>query len=367
MEINISPTNNVLHVCSHLHVGGKTTFVESLITLNRYYDNMHDLLLLFKSDNKKIERFCRVHYLVFGKINFIQNFLNLRNIIKNYSAIMIHSAHPIVIFPFLFSKKQIFLFQHGMSINSGFVLMRLIKKMWYSILPVVLNAKTICSTEFAFVKTRGSGIILCKNNNITIPFGIRLNQKVGKIRDIMGKDTITVGMANNLVSGKRNDIVLKSLQTYKGEKRINLKIAGDGTELEYLKMLTDKITSNKVQVDFLGEVHDMDSFYDDLDIFILPSKDESFGLVVLEALTRLIPVIVFQDVGGCISLIDDGKNGFITQRGIEGLAFIWKVLNEHPEIISEQSKFISLMDFRKYDINNTRKKLDRLINQKKSY
>ena len=41
----------------------------------------------------------------------------------------------------------------------------------------------------------------------------------------------------------------------------------------------------------------MASFYKTLDMLILPSKEESFGLVVLEALAHGAPVAVFSDVG----------------------------------------------------------------------
>lgn len=55
----------------------------------------------------------------------------------------------------------------------------------------------------------------------------------------------------------------------------------------------------------------MASFYKSVDLFIFPSTEESFGVVVPEALVHGIPMAVFSDVGGAIDLVRDGENGFI--------------------------------------------------------
>lgn len=282
-------------------------------------------------------------------------------IVKDYEAIMIHSAHPILAAPLFFSKKQIYLFQHGMAVSSGSILKKTIKRIWYSLFPILFNARTICSTEFAFKKAKKLGIMLSRKRNIIIPFGININSSAGRLRDIRNKHVIIAGMANKLTSSKRIDLVLKSLDSYKGKHEIRLKIAGNGPELAYLKELVKNNKSEKVRVEFLGEVRDMNSFYDGIDLFLFPSKNESFGLVVLEALTRYIPVMVFEDVGGCIVFIEDGKNGFVIKNINGGLTRIWKKLEEDPRIIFRLSKYISESDFVKFDIVNTRIKLDILV------
>ncbi|MDR0931417.1 MAG: glycosyltransferase family 4 protein, partial [Victivallales bacterium] len=50
--------------------------------------------------------------------------------------------------------------------------------------------------------------------------------------------------------------------------------------------------------------------YQDSDVFIMPSRDETFGIVVLEAWSAGLPVIA-SAVGGLTQLIRDGENGLL--------------------------------------------------------
>ena len=57
-----------------------------------------------------------------------------------------------------------------------------------------------------------------------------------------------------------------------------------------------------------------------LDTFVLPSRHEPFGIVVLEAWAAGRPVIV-SEVGGLQRLVDGGEDGlFIDSGDVEGLA-----------------------------------------------
>ena len=66
----------------------------------------------------------------------------------------------------------------------------------------------------------------------------------------------------------------------------------------------------------------MPTFYQKLDIYLCASKSEGFSLSVLEAASCGLPVISTR-VGGCVDLIEDGKNGFLVDRNVE--AFVEKI------------------------------------------
>jgi glycosyltransferase involved in cell wall biosynthesis len=276
---------------------------------------------------------------------------------------MIHAAHPIVVFPLLWLKKKCFLFQHGMSVSHGALVTKIFKRFWFSLIPILLGANVVCSTEFAFQKTRRLGIFLQKKRCLIIPFGIQLNGHPLKSNTRKPNGAIRIGMAGRLASQKRQDWVLQSLLTYSGDTQIHLKIAGSGPLLNSLKDLGKKIESNNILVEFLGNLNndDMKAFYNKLDLFVFPSKDESFGLVLLEALSHWVPVAVFKDVGGCLSVVQDRANGFVLQNGIRGLEELWKTLDKDSRILAEQRQFISTMDLHEYDTSHTRAKLDSTV------
>jgi glycogen(starch) synthase len=68
----------------------------------------------------------------------------------------------------------------------------------------------------------------------------------------------------------------------------------------------------KAAVNFLGHVSDVDlaRYYSESDIFVAPSRFESFGLVLIEAMRHGVPVIAC-DIGGMREIITDGVDGYL--------------------------------------------------------
>jgi glycosyltransferase involved in cell wall biosynthesis len=64
-------------------------------------------------------------------------------------------------------------------------------------------------------------------------------------------------------------------------------------------------------VDWLGIVppNSMAEIYSDADLFIFPTRYESFGLVVIEAMAAGLPVIVSNVIGA--GIVTDGRNGIV--------------------------------------------------------
>lgn len=86
----------------------------------------------------------------------------------------------------------------------------------------------------------------------------------------------------------------------------NLYLAGFGEQEQELRRLA------KENVHFLGAIENkkLHTFYQQMDVFVLPSQSEAWGLVVEEALNNGIPVIVSDRVG-CAEEIINNSNGLI--------------------------------------------------------
>ncbi|MDD3593463.1 MAG: glycosyltransferase family 4 protein [Candidatus Gastranaerophilales bacterium] len=72
------------------------------------------------------------------------------------------------------------------------------------------------------------------------------------------------------------------------------------------------------RVEILDYNVDMDEFYNELDCLVMPSVNEAFGLVLLEAASYFVPTVA-SSTAGSAELLQDGKNGFIFRRQKHGI------------------------------------------------
>ena len=90
-----------------------------------------------------------------------------------------------------------------------------------------------------------------------------------------------------------------------------------------------------MSVQFLGFKNqtEIPTYYDLCDVFVLPSDHEPWGLVVNEVMNTGKPVIVSDQVGAGLDLVEDGKNGFVVPVGhVAMLADRLKCLTDNPEL-----------------------------------
>ncbi len=98
---------------------------------------------------------------------------------------------------------------------------------------------------------------------------------------------------------------------------------------------------------FLGAIDNKQlyQYYQNADVFVLPSLSEPWGLVVEEALNNGLPVIVSDRVGCAEEIVVEGKNGLIFQSGNRQslMECIDSISNIH--LYNHMRKEISLLDF----------------------
>jgi glycosyltransferase involved in cell wall biosynthesis len=101
-----------------------------------------------------------------------------------------------------------------------------------------------------------------------------------------GLNVIYVG---RLVDWKTIDIAIDAVA--KSKTKAQLKIIGDGADRAKLEQYAH--SKNAANVEFVGMVPhaEVNRYYDEADIFVLPSIRECGGAVVLEAMSRGLPVI----------------------------------------------------------------------------
>ncbi len=139
------------------------------------------------------------------------------------------------------------------------------------------------------------------------------------------------------------DVLLEAYNLVKNKNKC-LVLLGYGAEIEKYK---DIIKSKNIKsVYFLPhmEISELIDVYSFSDIFVLPSREETWGLVVNEAIACKLPVIVSNKVGCAKDLVSQNKNGYVFDHNnpSELTEMLSKLLNSKTlrEKFSHESKII---------------------------
>ena len=116
----------------------------------------------------------------------------------------------------------------------------------------------------------------------------------------------------NLIKRKNVDLVIKECENL----NVELRIIGDGKELNNLK----KLSSKPVFLGYLPHTKVLEEMKK-ADVFALPSINETFGMVYLEAMASGCITVCRKD-DGVSGIIKNGENGYFWEDGI-----IEKIIN----------------------------------------
>ncbi len=158
-------------------------------------------------------------------------------------------------------------------------------------------------------------------NAVVIPNGVDLSSfsildknETRRHNGVYKPDTHYVGFVGNLVPIKRVDKLPDIFLNVENQvPNVKFLIVGDGSLKDTIKK---KFTANGLDVVFTGQVRPemVPSWMNCMDCLILPSRNEGWGSVVLEAQACGVPV-VGSDAGGIPEAV--GEGGLIVEEGDE--------------------------------------------------
>jgi len=150
-------------------------------------------------------------------------------------------------------------------------------------------------------------------------------------RECASRKGLRLGYLGRLHSKKNIDLILKALSAVSDD--ITLSIAGDGPELETLQALSDSLgIAHRVSWQGFIDGEQKQIFLNDINVLIMPSDYECFGMAAAEAMIHGTPVITTPNTG-IAEVIRAGGGGEIVSAETDTVrAVIEKLANERDKL-----------------------------------
>jgi glycosyltransferase involved in cell wall biosynthesis len=148
-------------------------------------------------------------------------------------------------------------------------------------------------------------------------FGSR--ERAGSIRRNLGLDpeAVVVGMVASLSEGKRQDLLIRAAKRISAlHPECRFLLVGAAGQARYARRIRGMIETLDLekQVILTGFLEDIPSLMLALDLFVLPSNNEAFGIVLLEAMANG-RAIVGSRSGAVPEIVRHGVNGLLFDAG----------------------------------------------------
>jgi glycosyltransferase involved in cell wall biosynthesis len=211
---------------------------------------------------------------------------------------------------------------------------------------------------------------------VCIPLGIEtenlLSQSVGKeqARNFWGikSNMPLIGIIGRLDIQKNQHLLIEAAKILKDRDIIiDLLIVGEPTRdtehLNYSKNLRDMVQKFNMEdhVHFHPFTNKITTFYEALDIFVMATNKETYGMVTLESMLLGTPVIA-SNAGGTPEILGYGKFGTLFESGnAKDLAEKIMYALENKEIINEKAQSANKIVLQKFDYRSECKQITELI------
>lgn len=181
--------------------------------------------------------------------------------------------------------------------------------------------------------------------------------KVRRLKNTEPKTTLRIGTISRLAPQKNLNLLidLAELLREKGF-RFLIQIVGVGPDESLLKhQIKERGLENEIS--FLGKTGDVMSFLEVQNVFVLTSKYEGFGLVLLEAMDAELPIIAARN-SAIPEILGEGHPGLFISNNLnslfETMQNILRLPETYEKTMKAQSERLDLFSMERYFLEHHR-------------
>lgn len=133
-----------------------------------------------------------------------------------------------------------------------------------------------------------------------------------EIKDIKKKNGIkeekVILSVGQFIYRKGFDLLISMMKTL--NRDIGVYIIGGNPNEKYLSLKNENQLDNVHFLEFKNS-HDLEEYYKIANVFVLPTREDIWGLVINEAMAKGLPIVTTNKCVAGLELIENEKNGFI--------------------------------------------------------
>lgn len=307
-----------------------------------YFEHSDDMVTRYEKAGCEVICLSKIGIRIHGWKSIIFLYKGLKQILKAFKPDVAHvqymapGALPIILLKIL-GVKQILATSHTFG--------DIYKNLWmvHFLQKYVLRAFT-CITELAEKSFFGTSLlytektVLQKRNHFTIYNSLPETFVLTNIKRNYGK-VVTLGVVSRLETIKGMDLVIPAFsRVLEHHPDTRLIIVGDGSLIEFMyKQAAD--TGCNANIEWAGRQpkESLPDWYAKMDIVLMPSRSEGFGLTAIEAMACGC-VVVAANTGGLPEVVKDKETGLLhNPNSIEDISNQILYLIDNRNILAKYS------------------------------
>ena len=312
---------------------GQSVALYCIHTINySLYKETPDILLFSSDINRKIQGKGEGSI---SKIKYLYSVSRIKQIISSFNPDIVHAHYassygllavltkfkPVIV---SFWGSDVFIFPNKTLLH------RLIIKYVSNKANVILSTSNIMKVEIEKYSNRPITVI---------PFGVDIKKFVPSDKISSSEQKIVIGIIKTLEENYGISYLIEAFALLKkkySDNAFKLLIVGKGSQRKALEKMVRNFNLEK-DVEFTGYIdpQEIQNYHKQIDISVIPSISESFGVSAVESMACGKPVIA-SNVGGLAEIIEHEKTGILVEP--KSAYAIFKALDEM--IIHKESRFI---------------------------